>query len=160
MTRSRDRELAHLADGFIDVRSHAAEGLTTESLSAAKPLLAQGITTIVVTPDGGGAVDLTAQQDSLLEHGLGVNVEQLVPRGATREEVMGMSNRDPSADELSEMKALVREEMEAGGLGLSSGPCHAPGSCAETEAYGALYASLRLDSHAPSDRSGGDQKLR
>ena len=105
-------------------------------------------------------MDLTAQQDSLLEHGLGVNVGQLVPHGAIREDVMGTSDRDPSADELSEMKALVRGGMEAGGLGLSSGSCHAPGRYAETEAYGALYASLRLDSHAPSDRSGGDQKLR
>ena len=125
----------YVAPGFIDVHSHAAEGLTTGSLSAAKPLLAQGITTIVVNPDGGGAVDLAAQQDSLLEHGLGVNVGQLVPHGAIREEVMGTSDRDPSADELSEMKALVREGMEAGGLGLSSGPFYAPGSYAETAEY-------------------------
>ena len=33
--------------GFIDVHSHAAEGLVREGLEAGRPLLAQGITTIV-----------------------------------------------------------------------------------------------------------------
>jgi N-acyl-D-aspartate/D-glutamate deacylase len=36
---------------------------------------------------------------------------------------------------MEKMKALVREGMEAGGLGLSSGPFYAPGSYAETEEY-------------------------
>ncbi len=40
--------------GFIDVHSHAAGGLASEELSHAQPLLAQGITTVVINPDGGG----------------------------------------------------------------------------------------------------------
>lgn len=130
-----DAKGLYVAPGFIDVHSHAGEGLTTASLSAAEPLLAQGVTTVVVNPDGGGAVDLAAQQDSLLEDGLGVNVGQLVPHGAIREAVMGLSDRDPTEEELAEMKALVRKGMEAGGLGLSSGPFYVPGSYAETEEY-------------------------
>jgi N-acyl-D-amino-acid deacylase len=130
-----DAKGLYVAPGFIDVHSHAAEGLTDESLSAAQPLLAQGITSVVVNPDGGGAVDLSAQRDSLLNHGLGVNVGQLVPHGAIREAVMGLSDRVPTEAELSEMKALVREAMEAGGLGLSSGPFYVPGSYAETKEY-------------------------
>ncbi|MCS4116044.1 N-acyl-D-aspartate/D-glutamate deacylase [Salinibacter ruber] len=125
----------YVAPGFIDVHSHAGGGLTTESLSAARPQLAQGITTVVINPDGGGAVDLAAQQDSLREGGLGVNVGQLVPHGAIREAVMGLSDRDPTEAELADMKALVREGMEAGGLGLSSGPFYVPGSYAETEEF-------------------------
>lgn len=130
-----DAKGLYVAPGFIDVHSHAAEGLTDESLSAAKPLLAQGVTSVVVNPDGGGAVDLSAQRDSLLKHGLGVNVGQLVPHGAIREEVMGLSDRDPTGAELEEMKALVRRGMKNGGLGLSSGPFYAPGSYTETEEY-------------------------
>ena len=130
-----DAEGRYVAPGFIDVHSHAAEGLTEPDLSAAAPLLAQGITTVVVNPDGGGAVDLSAQRDSLRTDGLGVNVGQLVPHGTVRTRVMGSSDRAPTDAELQEMKTLVREGMEAGGLGLSSGPFYAPGSYAETEEY-------------------------
>ena len=44
--------------GFIDVHSHAGEGLATEQLKHGQPLLAQGLTTVFVNPDGGGPVDL------------------------------------------------------------------------------------------------------
>jgi len=128
----------YVAPGFIDSHSHAGGGLTDSTLSGARQLLAQGITTVVINPDGGGAVDLEAQRDSLLEHGLGVNAAPLVPHGAIREEVMGMDDRVPTDAELKEMKALARAGMEAGGFGLSSGPFYAPGSYADTEEYVAL----------------------
>ena len=56
---ARDRLIT---PGFIDVHSHAAEGLRREALRQGRPLLAQGVTTIVANPDGGGPVDLTAQR--------------------------------------------------------------------------------------------------
>ncbi|NIR45907.1 MAG: hypothetical protein GWN99_15760, partial [Gemmatimonadetes bacterium] len=62
-------------------------GLVTAELSEARPLLAQGITTIVGNPDGDGPTDLAAQRGALLEHGLGVNVALLVPHGSVRREV-------------------------------------------------------------------------
>lgn len=128
----------YVTPGFIDVHSHAAEGLSDSSLSAAKPLLAQGITTVFINPDGGGAVDLSEQQDTLMEHGLGVNAAPFVPHGSIREEVMGMADRAPTEEEMEEMKDLVRTGMEDGGFGLSSGPFYAPGSYAETEELVAL----------------------
>ena len=79
----------HVAPGFIDVHSHAGSGLDTEDRSHGEPLLAQGITTVVVNPDGGGPVDLAEQRALLLEHGLGVNVAQLVPHGSVRRAVLG-----------------------------------------------------------------------
>ncbi len=48
----------YVSPGFIDVHSHAGGGLATEELSHARPLLAQGITTAVLNPDGGGPADL------------------------------------------------------------------------------------------------------
>ena len=45
-----------VAPGFIDVHSHAAEGLGG-ALHTAVPLLAQGITTVFINPDGGGPTD-------------------------------------------------------------------------------------------------------
>ena len=52
---ARDRVVA---PGFIDVHSHAAEGVRNPALHQAQPLLAQGVTTIVANPDGGGPVVL------------------------------------------------------------------------------------------------------
>ena len=47
-----------VSPGFIDVHSHAGPGLGTEQLKHGQPVLAQGITTVLVNPDGGGPVDL------------------------------------------------------------------------------------------------------
>jgi N-acyl-D-amino-acid deacylase len=131
--REIDAAGRYVAPGFIDVHSHAASGLVRRELSGARPLLAQGITTVIVNPDGGGAVDLAAQRRQLLEHGLGVNVAQLVAHGSVRRAVLGMQDRAPSAAELERMRELVRAGMEAGAFGLSSGPYYAPGSYATTE---------------------------
>lgn len=128
----------HVAPGFIDVHSHAGSGLDTEDRSHAEPLLAQGITTVVVNPDGGGPVDLALQRAVLLADGLGVNVAQLVPHGSVRRAVLGMDDRPPGPDELESMKALVRAGMEEGAFGLSSGPFYAPGSYSDTDELTAL----------------------
>lgn len=128
----------YVAPGFIDDHSHAGPGLATPELSAALPLLAQGITTVVVNPDGGGPVDLVAQRAALLKDGLGVNVAQYVPHGSVRTAVLGMSDRDPTPAELDRMRALVKAGMEAGAFGLSSGPFYAPGSFSKTAELVAL----------------------
>lgn len=86
----------HVAPGFIDAHSHAGSGLDTEDRSHAEPLLAQGITTVVVNPDGGGLVDLALQRAVLLEDGLGVNVAQLVPHGSVRRAVLGWRTGCPA----------------------------------------------------------------
>jgi N-acyl-D-amino-acid deacylase len=123
----------YVAPGFIDVHSHAGPGLATAELSPAEPLLAQGITTVVVNPDGGGPVDLVEQRRVLLRDGLGVNVGLFVPHGSVRREVLGMEDRAPTPQEMERMKALTRAGMEAGAFGLSSGPYYAPGSYSTTE---------------------------
>ncbi len=141
----------YVVPGFIDVHSHAAGGLAAEDRSHARPQLAQGVTTVFVNPDGGGPVDLSAQRADLLEHGLGVNVAQLVPHGSVRRAVIGMEDRPPTVDELDRMRQLVGEGMRAGAFGLSSGPFYAPGSYAGTDelvelakvtsGYGGIYTS-------------------
>lgn len=141
----------YVAPGFIDTHSHAGPGLTTEELSHGEPLLAQGLTTVVVNPDGGGPVDLVEQRADLEEEGLGVNVVQLVGHGSVRGRVMSSDDRPPNADELDEMRALVRAGMEAGAWGLSSGTFYTPGSYSENSElielarvaaeYGGIYTS-------------------
>jgi N-acyl-D-amino-acid deacylase len=122
----------YVAPGFIDVHTHAGSGLVRKELSHAQPLLAQGITTALLNPDGGGPVDLAAQREALLEHGLGINTGLLIGHGSVRRAVLGMQNRAPTPEELEEMKALVRAAMEEGAYGLSGGPYYAPGSYSTT----------------------------
>ena len=141
----------YLAPGFIDPHSHSAEGLTAADRSHAEPLLAQGITTVFVNPDGGGPVDLAEQRSALLRDGLGINVAQLMPHGSVRGDVIGSVDRLASPAELDQMRALVRRGMEEGAFGLSSGPFYAPGSYSDTHElvelarvageYGGVYTS-------------------
>jgi len=149
--REIDATGLYVAPGFIDVHSHAGPGLATPSLSHARPLLAQGVTTVFVNPDGGGPVDLSTQRAALERDGLGVNVALLVPHGSVREEVLGMQDRAPTLRELQMMRDLVRGGMEEGAFGLSSGLYYAPGSYSTTEEvielakvaaeYGGAYTS-------------------
>ena len=151
-----------LAPGFIDVHSHAGESLTREALRPAAPMLAQGVTTIVVNPDGGGPVDLAAQRRALEEGGIGVNVGLLIGHGSVRRSVLGLERRDPRPDELARMEQLVSRAMDDGAFGLSSGLFYSPGRFARTEevialarvagARGGVYTSHVRDE---SDYSAG-----
>ena len=122
----------YVTPGFIDVHSHAGPGLATAELRHGRPVLAQGITTVLINPDGGGPVDLAAQRASYDRDGIGLNVGLLVPHGSVRREVLGMSDREPTAAELARMVGLVRDGMRAGAFGLSSGLYYAPGSYSTT----------------------------
>ncbi len=133
-----DAQDRYVTPGFIDVHSHAGPGLEDRELGAGLPLLAQGITTVVVNPDGGGPTDLAGQRKRLTTHGIGVNVALMVPHGSIRLKVLGMADVAPNAAELAEMRTLVRQGMEAGAFGLSSGPYYAPGSYAKTDELVAL----------------------
>lgn len=127
-----------VSPGFIDVHSHAGPGLLTEPLKHGQPILAQGITTVFVNPDGGGPVMLAGQRATYEKQGVGPNVGLFVPHGSIRQQVMGMSDRDPDAGETAMMVELARQGMQAGGLGLSSGLYYAPGSYSKTAEVVAL----------------------
>ena len=124
--------------GFIDVHSHAAEALTRPELRQAQPVLAQGVTTVVVNPDGGGPVDLAAQRKALESGRFGPNVALLIGHGSVRRAVLASAERAPTAEELERMKDLVRAGMQQGAFGLSSGLFYTPGSFAKTEEVIAL----------------------
>ncbi len=131
--REIDATGLYVTPGFIDAHSHAGPGLATVGLSHAEPLLVQGLTTVVINPDGGGPVDLARQRNQLLREGLGVNTAQLVPHGSIRRLLLRAEDRAPTPAEMEEMRGLVRRGMEEGAYGLSSGTFYVPGSYSDPD---------------------------
>jgi N-acyl-D-amino-acid deacylase len=127
-----------LAPGFIDVHSHALDGLLLPALHQGQPLIAQGVTTLVANPDGGGPVDLAAQRAAIEAARPGPNVALLIGHGSVRRAVLADARREPTVEELEEMKELVRRAMREGAFGLSSGLFYVPGAFATTEEVIAL----------------------
>lgn len=71
-----------------------------------------------------------------------INACTLIPNGNVRMEVMGLDPRKPTADELRKMRALVREGMEQGAVGLSSGLDYVPSIYADEDELGALCEEI------------------
>ncbi len=117
--------------GFIDMHSHAE--LDSDHGRDARAFLYQGITSVALGLDGGGAKDVDGRLNQWATDGIGVNAFLFVGHNAARREVMGMEDRAPSGAELEEMRTYVREGMEGGAYGLSSGLFYLPGNYATTE---------------------------
>ncbi|MDP6443212.1 MAG: D-aminoacylase [Pirellulaceae bacterium] len=69
----------------------------------------------------------------LERRGVSVNVASFVGATTVRIHAMGYDNRAPSRAELAKMKSLVREEMEAGALGVGTSLIYAPAFYAKTD---------------------------
>lgn len=80
-----------------------------------------------------------------------INACTLIPNGNVRMEVMGLDPRRPNPGELAKMRAIVREGMEQGAVGLSSGLDYVPSIyadedelaslCEEIAPYGGVYVT-------------------
>ena len=79
------------------------------------------------------------------------NYKMFIGFNAIRIAVMGYEDRKPTEEELERMKALLRDAMEAGAVGMSSGLAYVPGTFATTDEivevakvmapYGGIYTS-------------------
>ncbi|MDY6973576.1 MAG: amidohydrolase family protein, partial [Thermodesulfobacteriota bacterium] len=98
-----------------------------------------------------------------------VNVVPLVGHASIRIAVMGVEERDPTEDELGEMKRLAGRAMEDGAFGLSTGLIYVPANYAKTEEiielirvvgpYHGLYAT-HLRSEGDGVMAAIDEALR
>lgn len=89
--------------------------------------------------------------DSLVRRGISVNVASFVGATTVRTHVLGEADRAPNAVELDQMRALVRQAMEEGALGVGSSLIYAPAFYAKTPElielnkaaapYGGMYIS-------------------
>ncbi|HJQ39535.1 MAG TPA: D-aminoacylase [Thermoanaerobaculia bacterium] len=76
--------------------------------------------------------------DSLAARGISVNVASFVGATTVRIHVLGEADRPPNAEELVRMRALVRQAMEDGALGVGSSLIYAPAFYAKTDELIAL----------------------
>lgn len=143
-----------VAPGFIDIHSHSDFTIFLEP--SAMNYLAQGVTLLVNGNCGFSGAPLDPERPELLGEDerfrkvvtwtdfagylnaldrlpKAVNLATLVGHGNVRTTVLGVGDRAPGAGDLEKMKALVREAMEAGALGLSTGLIYPPGMFATTE---------------------------
>lgn len=130
-----------IAPGFIDMHSHADRALFSgiEEVRRATNLVAQGITTIVVGPDGRNPTWPIEAELAGYARGSGVNIVPMVGHGTVRSLVMGEDyERHATPAEIDEMRDLVRLGMEQGAWGLGAGPEYRPGRFATTEELIAL----------------------
>ncbi len=115
-----------LAPGFIDTHSHASRGLFEYRDALAD--VSQGITTVVVGQDGSSTLPLEDYFDQLERDPAAINVASYVGHGTVRHDVMGGDfKRKATPDEIRKMEDLVRTDMAAGALGLSTGLEYDPG---------------------------------
>lgn len=145
----------HISPGFIDMHSHADEEMYFPENRAVLNFLTQGVTTLVTGNCGFSSWPYYEMAEDQInrwtKEGIGPNVALMVGHGTVRSLVMGMENRDPTAEELEKMKALVKEAMEQGACGLSSGLIYLPGTYGKTAElielskviapYGGIYLS-------------------
>ncbi len=153
---------AAVAPGFIDVHTHDDFAVLLEPLMAFKVM--QGVTTDVVGNCGSGVVPFEAGLKRfrrmhpeaspapwngfagylarVAETGPSLNVAVLVGHGSLRAGAMGLAQRPPDAAELGTMKRWVREGVEAGAVGLSTGLIYEPGRYAATDEIVALAREL------------------
>ncbi len=142
-----------VAPGFIDVHSHADEGLVTEELKGNRGFLTQGVTTAVYGADGQYAPGtLRNLRQRFSEQGMGTHALFYVGHNGIRRAVLGMEAGPPSEEQLERMRELVREGMAEGAVGLSTGLMYLPGRYATTEevialAEAAAEAGGLYDSH-------------
>ena len=150
--------------GFIDIKTHSDFTLPINPKAESK--VRQGVTTEIighcgfsVAPVLAGKVDLLRdylspsapwlpfRETTFSEYldrfpAIAVNAGMLVGHNTLRLMVMGMEQRQPGARELDAMIGLLREALDAGALGLSSGLFTAPGSYAQPEEMIALCRVL------------------
>ncbi|MDR1188552.1 MAG: amidohydrolase family protein [Bifidobacteriaceae bacterium] len=147
--------------GMIDIHSHADDAIFDDSVQHA--LLRQGVTTVVVGQDGvsyapgdgsyagtyfegligrprhyrgDGVAGLLSGYDGRTR----VNVAYAVPLGTVRQVVAGHRSGPATPVELAAMERLVRQGLEEGAVGVSSGLDYTPGLFADAAELGRMAA--------------------
>ena len=158
LNRARARNVvdAHglaVAPGFINMLSHSEVSLIVDGRSMSE--LKQGITTQIFGEISMGPLndamkrhDFVTQGDMkfdiawttlaeyltyLEKRGVSQNVASFIGAPTIREYVIGLEDKPPTPEQLDQMRELVRREMEAGALGITTALIYPPAFFAKTD---------------------------
>ena len=136
-----DVEGRYVVPGFIDLHSHADDGLDAPGIEgsegarrrAAPNLVSQGVTTVVVNQDGRSPWPIVDQRARLEERGHGPNAALMIGHNTIRELALGEDyRRFATPAEVQQMAEMVEQGMAEGAFGLSAGLEYVPGRWSET----------------------------
>ncbi len=143
-----------VAPGFINMLSWSTESLIQDGRSQSE--IRQGVTTEIMG-EGNSMGPLNERMkeryvreqkdikydikwNTLAEYlqylekrGVSCNVASFLGATTVREYVIGLEDKQPSAEQLDQMRELVRKEMEAGALGIGSSLIYPPAFYAKTD---------------------------
>jgi dihydroorotase/N-acyl-D-amino-acid deacylase len=129
-TRVIDASGMVVAPGFIDIHTHARRGIF--EVPTADNYVRQGVTTLMEGPDGSSPLPIKPFLDRVAATRVTPNFGLFVGQGSVRDEVIGPVNRKATAAEIERMRGIVRQGMEDGAFGLSSGLFYVPGTFTPT----------------------------
>lgn len=165
-TASREIDASGLtvAPGFIDIHNHSDDTILADG--SAESMVRQGVTSMIFG-EGGSAAPLGGKQDRektsadwtdfngyfarLLRQGVATNIGTYVGSSQIWTYVRGPRAGPPTPEELEQMRALVRQAMQQGALGVASSLSGPPGSwidtntlvamCEVASQYGGIYST-------------------
>ena len=145
--------------GFIDMHAHT--GLVILAEPEHHPKVRQGITTELVGVDGNSYAPFTSHDDfldfvelnsgldgapplpghwstvaeylSMFDNKVAVNIAYVIGNSPIRICAMGWDEKPATDADLANMRAMMREGLEEGAFGLSTGLDYPPGSYADTD---------------------------
>ncbi len=143
-----------VAPGFINMLSWSTESLIQDGRSQSE--IRQGVTTEIMGEGFSmgplndemkkrmlqeqGDIKFAIKWNTLAEylryleqHGISCNVASFLGAATVREYVIGYEDKQPTPQQLDQMRELVRNEMEAGALGIGTALIYPPAFYAKTE---------------------------
>src|SRR6266542_4018868 len=143
-----------VAPGFIDIHNHSDDTVLEDG--DAQSMIRQGVTSMILG-EGGSAAPSEAWKDfssyfaELKRRGVSTNIGSYIGSSTVWTTVHGAKAGPASADELNRMRAVVREAMEQGALGVASSLSGPPGVWIDTDTlvamcevaapYGGIYST-------------------
>ncbi len=178
-----DAEGLIVSPGFLDTHNHSDYMLLLNG--RAESYIHQGVTTINIANCGHSpapldpkrkserttlmwGLDLTVDWHTFKEYfrrleksQIGINVRTMVGFGTVREAVMGFEMRDPTKDEIEEMKAHVDQAFDDGVFALSTGLTYPPQCYSKTDEVVELAkVAAKRGGMYYSHTRGGDEGVR
>jgi N-acyl-D-amino-acid deacylase len=157
--RTLDARGRVVCPGFIDVHAHSALMILADP--AHEPKVQQGVTTELIGIDGNSYAPFKTREDlmsmidlnsglegrpelpatwlsvseylSMFDRKVAVNIAYILGNSPVRIWGVGWRDRPATGPELEDMKSVIRESMEEGAFGMSTGLDYPPGSYADTD---------------------------